>query len=163
MTGEENPIEALRRSFRPQKIATLFVGESAPISGKFFYDRNTNFYRYVKQALDGGENFLEEFKAKGFFLDDLVLKPINGMSQKERRHWHKESEPFLTERIASYKPHAVISVMKDIHDVVADAIRKSGVQNVTHYCLPFPGQGHQTKFIKELRRISAELPMASQV
>jgi len=30
-------IEALRRSYRPEKVRLLMVGESAPASGKFFY------------------------------------------------------------------------------------------------------------------------------
>jgi hypothetical protein len=33
-------VEAIRRAHRPEPIATLFVGESAPVSGDFFYRGN---------------------------------------------------------------------------------------------------------------------------
>ena len=33
-------IEALRRSYRPHKVHMLLVGESAPVSGKFFYHKS---------------------------------------------------------------------------------------------------------------------------
>jgi hypothetical protein len=155
---EQNEIESLRHSFRPGKIATLFVGESAPVSGKFFYAGNTNFYRFVKQAFGGDDDFLNAFKGDGFFLDDLVQRPVNALSRTERRRLHREYMPSLAQRIASYQPQAVISVMKDIHEVVAGAITSSKVANITHYKLPFPGQSHQTRFVAELRRIRPKLP-----
>lgn len=155
---EQNPIEMLRISFRPPRVTTLFVGESAPVNGKFFYQGNTGFYRYVRRAFDGDENFLAAFKQGGFFLDDLVLEPINGLPRSDRRRLHREYASSLAERIAVYKPQAVISVLQDIHGIVGQAIEKSGLINVKHYRLPFPGQGHQTRFMDELRRIRRELP-----
>ena len=74
-----NPLEDLRKSFRPGSIKTLFVGESAPQSGKFFYSQNSGLYRAMQQAFHAGGNFLLEFKARGFYLDDLSLVPVNGM------------------------------------------------------------------------------------
>jgi ferredoxin-NADP reductase len=71
-------VESVRKRYRPQQIMTLFVGESAPHGGQFFYFGNTGLTRYMKQAMEaaglGGEdNFLERFKAYGWYLDDLVL------------------------------------------------------------------------------------------
>jgi hypothetical protein len=31
------PVEIIRTRYRPDRITTLFVGESAPASGAFFY------------------------------------------------------------------------------------------------------------------------------
>ncbi|WP_038976047.1 hypothetical protein [Bradyrhizobium japonicum] len=44
--------EALRASFRPDEITTLFVGESAPINGTFFYDGNSLMLRYMQRAVE---------------------------------------------------------------------------------------------------------------
>jgi hypothetical protein len=154
---KSSKVERLRRKFRPRRITTLFVGESAPKSGAFFYDGNTNFYRYMKKALNGGNNFLMEFKAKGFFLDDLVLRPVNGFKQRHRKRLHYNSLPSLARRIARYNPRIVISVMVSIHDVVAEAIRQSGSKRIRHYRVPFPGNGHQKKFVRAIQRIRSNL------
>jgi len=67
-------IEAARARFRPERITTLFVGESAPASGDFFYYGNTAMFRRmqraVEHALGEGGDFLERFKAMGRYLDD---------------------------------------------------------------------------------------------
>ncbi|MBR0936987.1 hypothetical protein [Bradyrhizobium jicamae] len=48
-------IEAERLRYRPERITTLFVGESAPHSGDFFYFGNTNMTRYRRIALPMGD------------------------------------------------------------------------------------------------------------
>jgi hypothetical protein len=72
-------VEATRRAFKPQKIMTLFVGESAPASGDFFYYGTSAMTRYMRQAFEGAfgltDDFLASFKAFGWYLDDLVLVP----------------------------------------------------------------------------------------
>ena len=45
-------IEATRASYRPDRITTLFVGESAPASGDFFYFGNNNMLRLMQRATD---------------------------------------------------------------------------------------------------------------
>jgi hypothetical protein len=87
MTG--TTIEAIRTSYRPQRITTLFVGESAPASGKFFYIGNTPLARHVERAMNeaglgGGGNLLDRFKSYGWYLDDLVLSPVNHRTPAER-------------------------------------------------------------------------------
>ena len=79
-------IEALRAQFRPERITTLFVGESAPISGKFFYGGGTPLARHIETAmtlagLGGSGTFLDRFKSYGWYLDDLVLSPVNDMTR----------------------------------------------------------------------------------
>ena len=69
-------VEAVRARYRPERIKTLFVGESAPCSGAFFYIGDTamlhNMRRAVELALGESGNFLESFKAYGWYLDDLA-------------------------------------------------------------------------------------------
>jgi hypothetical protein len=63
-------VEAARARFRPDRITTLFVGESAPVSGDFFYYGNTAFQRHMQRAIEdtlgGGGDFFERFKAYGW-------------------------------------------------------------------------------------------------
>jgi hypothetical protein len=44
-------IEAARAKFRPERITTLFVGESAPSSGDFFYHGNSAMTRHMQSAV----------------------------------------------------------------------------------------------------------------
>lgn len=61
-------VEAARARFRPARITTLFVGESAPQSGDFFYYGGNAMLRHVQGAVElalGPESgdFLQRFKA----------------------------------------------------------------------------------------------------
>jgi hypothetical protein len=68
-------VEATRLSFRPERITTLFVGESAPASGDFFYYGKSAMTRCLKEAIENAlaktDDFLEKFKRYGWYLDDL--------------------------------------------------------------------------------------------
>ena len=62
-------IETVRASYRPRDISTLFIGESAPSSGEFFYYGGNQLWREMKRAIEAsfgpGGDFLERFKAYG--------------------------------------------------------------------------------------------------
>lgn len=86
-----NPrIEVIRRKFKPAKIRILFIGESPPASGTFFYDGNSNLAKYTQHAFENCfgtsvsqmSEFLRFFKEQGCFLDDLCLYPINDIKNK---------------------------------------------------------------------------------
>ena len=87
--GDMKDVEAVRQRYRPARIMTLFVGESARASGAFFYRGNTAMLKNMRSAMgmasvESGD-FLERFKAYGWYLDDLVLTPVNKLTKSERR------------------------------------------------------------------------------
>jgi hypothetical protein len=66
----------------------VFVGESAPANGRFFYDGNTRFTRHMQNAFDVAYGpsdvaFLTRFKSFGWYLDDLVLTPVNEVKDRK--------------------------------------------------------------------------------
>jgi len=134
-----NELEELRRSFRPDRISTLFVGESAPRSGKFFYTQNTGLYRAIQQVFKGSDNFLTEFKARGFYLDDLSLIAVNGMAPKERREQCEASIPSLASRMKKYKPGAIVILVRSIDKWVRQAVTQAGL-TVPIYSTTYPGR-----------------------
>jgi hypothetical protein len=81
-------VEETRSAFRPDKITTLFVGESAPASGDFFYYGTSGMTRYLRQSVEDAfgptDNFLASFKGFGWYLDDLVLTPVDKLGKPER-------------------------------------------------------------------------------
>ena len=46
------PVEFTRARYRPDRITTLFVGESAPASGAFFYHGDSAMLRYMQRATE---------------------------------------------------------------------------------------------------------------
>lgn len=155
--------EKLRHTFRPQHITTLFVGESAPDGSTFFYKENSLLYRFMKESFGNPAKFLMEFKAKGFFLDDLVLYPINKIKpEKERGKHRQKAVESLAQRMADYRPAAVVIVMCGIEKNVLDAMAKAGLSHVPHYVTPFPSYpNNQRRFRAIMAKIIPTLPKAA--
>src|ERR1700691_1429352 len=118
-----NHLEELRKSYRPGLITTLFVGESAPASGRFFYSADSSMFHAMKREFGNQETFLEDFKKKGFYLDDLVLTPINKLERRERSRRREEAIPGLAKRLVEYDPEAIVVVMRPILPKVRQAMR----------------------------------------
>src|ERR1700683_2436418 len=117
---EMSNLEELRRSFRPRRITTLFVGESAPQSGKFFYRGNSSLFYAMKRAFGGRATFLEDFRKSGFYLDDLVPVHINKLESRERSALRWKSVSGLADRLTEYKPEAIVIVMRAIKPMVLE-------------------------------------------
>jgi hypothetical protein len=156
-----SPIETLRASFRPETMTTLFVGESVPHNGTFFYDGKNAMLGYMERAtsavLSGEGGFLQRFKAAGWYLDDLVLTPVNHLTAPERKLLCLGAQSCLASRIATYRPQAIVSLLKSIHPIVAAAAREAG-STVPLYSVPFPGTGQQGRFHAAMGEIVGRLP-----
>jgi hypothetical protein len=158
-------VETMRRSFRPERITTLFVGESAPHSGDFFYCGNTGMQSHMRKAVEQAfgptNDFLKTFQGYGWYLDDLVLEPVNeGFSPLERRAKCQGAIESLAKRIEIYQPQAIVSALKTIESFVADAATRAQ-SSARRYCVPFAGNSHQTKFGIEMAAIIRKLPRIS--
>lgn len=154
-------VEATRARFRPQRITTLFVGESAPVSGDFFYYGNTSMSRHMQRAIETslgeGGDFLERFKNYGWYLDDLVLTPVNHLDKKQRIATCRAAQDSLTKRIVEYKPDAIVSLLLVIKNIV-DAAAIAADSNAVRFAVPFPGMGQQGRFQAEMAIIVPKLP-----
>lgn len=148
-------IERLRERHRPGAIRTLFVGESRPANGKFFYDPELRpIARWFERALElGGDDFLCRFKNVGLYLDDLVLTPINGCRKGDRDRLRHEAVPGLKNRIVRYTPTLVVAIMKGIAPFVREAAK--GIARVE--VVPFPGNSHQREFLIEMRKLRSAI------
>jgi hypothetical protein len=155
-----NKFEELRKSFRPDHITTLFVGESAPASGKFFYSGNSSLFYAMKRAFGGRMTFLEDFKLNGFYLDDLVLTPINKLTDGERSARRWESVAQFADRLMVYKPKAIVIVMRSVKPMVVEAMRAAGIP-YDPYCAPHPAFGNWSRFHTAMTEIIESLPAAA--
>ncbi len=148
--------------YRPERITTLFVGESPPHSGKFFYYGNTALAHHMSSAMraagllaDG--DLLDGFKAYGWYLDDLVLEPVNRMTWSQRSAACRNAGASLADRIAEYRPGAIVTLLLRIKDIVEAAAIAAG-SDAPRFAVPFPGVGQQGRFLREMADILPGLP-----
>src|SRR6267154_2694748 len=161
------PVEAetLRRKHRPSDIRVLFVGESLPAGGTFFYAANSNLFRAMASAfaevfgrqVPSGEGFLELFQLTGCYLDDLCLEPVNQMGASDRRRARKACEKSLASRLVAHRPVAVVAVLMSLRPNVERSLALAGLVGVPVYSLPFPAMGHQQRFATKLGALLREL------
>lgn len=154
-------VETTRASYRPDRITTLFVGESAPASGDFFYYGENAMLRHMKRAtetvLGEGEEFLDRFKRYGWYLDDLVLTPVDKLAPSQRRAKCLAATNSLRDRIAAYRPLAIVSVLVSMNSIVEAAAREAG-SDAPLFAVPFAGMGQQARFHREMIKILPLLP-----
>jgi hypothetical protein len=153
-------VEPLRASFRPAKIKVLFIGESAPAGGAFFYKQTGQIHSQFRQALaphiGDSPSFVAAFRQSGFYLDDLVLEPVNWLSRSERQAIHAASIDSLAKRLRDYEAPIVVAFMKGIAAPVKAAIAASGTS--CHFeVVPFPGNGRQGEFRSAMTAIMPSL------
>jgi hypothetical protein len=157
-------VEETRRSFLPDKVATLFVGESAPASGDFFYYGTSGMTRYLRQSVEEAfgpvDDFLASFKGFGWYLDDLVLTPVDKLGKPERIAACRAAQTSLAARIAEYRPAAIVTLLLSIQDIVEGAAASAG-SNAPRYAVPFPGMGQQGRFRAAMKELIPKLPRLS--
>jgi len=142
----------------------LFVGESPPASGRFFYSRNSGLYRAIRdvfQAADPSINddtFLVRFREYGCYLIDACPDPVDKLEPKARRAACIEGEPVLSQNIRRLQPEMIVSLVRSIRDNVQRAIERVNWHGpVLHP--PYPGRWvrHRDIFTAELLPYVANL------
>lgn len=149
--------ERLRKSFRPKKVRILFVGESPPVSGRFFYRADSGLYRAIREAFTKafpnirGQNFLESFRDLGCYLVDLCERPVDHLQPKARGKAHLAGELRLSKTMRKLRPQIIIVV---IHSISRNVQRSELHANWSgqHIELPYPGRWihHRISFIQQL-------------
>jgi hypothetical protein len=166
--------ETLRRRFQPAYVRLLFIGESPPASGRFFYQADSALYRAVLAAFlaydcsfDGG-NFLAKFQRcrvlpAGCCLVDLCSEPVDQLALSERRAACRAAEGALASTIARLRPSGIVTVVRSVEANVERAILSARRQG-TLIRLPHPGRWsrHRSQFVGELtQHLGQQLPNPS--
>lgn len=159
-----NRYELIREKFRPDKVRVLFVGESRPSSGKFFYCGDSNLVNYTAEAFSERfgpfpdmSSFLARFKSLGCFLVDLVPNPVNHLPPRVRRRRRRAGEPALAATLGKTRPLVIIVVMTAIAASVQRAAVVAGAAGTPFYVLPFPAMGHQRRYVNALSALIARM------
>ncbi|MCX6383465.1 MAG: hypothetical protein NTV16_03120 [Actinobacteria bacterium] len=152
--------QALRESFKSEKIKVLFIAEAPPKKDTFFYSAKPGFYNYTKQIfnelfkeeINRSADFLHFFQDKGCFLDDLCHEP---KTYEEICKNKDDKDGYIKKlqcRLKSYNPQAIIITPKEINDLVHEAIKKSNITLSSEliFTLYFPGNGWQNDYMSGL-------------
>lgn len=148
-----NIYEKIRKSYKPKSIKVLYIGESRPANGTFFYKGDSILFRAIKNAFQEAYgrsfandiSFLDYFKTCGCYLEDLCIDPVNKLPGGVRLQKREQGIPRLANSIKHAQPEAIIILMKDIKDDVVEAIKLSGVDLKYGDITPFPGRPRNTE------------------
>lgn len=151
--------EEIRESYKPLNINLLLVGESPPASGGFFY-KKSHMTTYTSRAFEKAFgrsfsdhlSFLNFFRDKGCYLEDLSHIPVDDKPSSERKKILQDSIHNFSLCLKQDNPQIIVIVLKKIEGYVKEAIDLAKI-TCPVYTLPFPGNGHQNKFIHELTDI----------
>jgi len=149
--------ERLRRRYRPERVRLLFIGESPPASGRFFYRRDSGLYRAMRDAfrrIDPSitdDTFLNRFQRSGCYLIDACAAPVDRLDAKSRRAACLAGEPALARRIRQLKPGTIVTLVKSIQVNVAHAAGQARWRGPI-LDVPYPGRWirHRKIFLEQL-------------
>lgn len=158
--------ERLRRGYLPRKVRVLFVGESPPAGGTFFYAADSGLYRATRDAfydalpqLDRSEPFLDAFSRLGCYLEDLCDRPVNDKPPAERLQLRREGEARLARTLKELHPHEIVVLLKAIVPNVRRALVSAGMDDLDCRCVTYPSRWHRHRiaYRRDLVSILAEL------
>jgi len=149
--------ERLRKQFRPAFVQLLFIGESPPASGRFFYRRDSGLYRAMREAFQSVDasitdaTFLTAFQGFGCYLFDLCPEPVDRLGAAARRNACQLAERRLSLVIGQLQPSAIATLVRSIEDNVLASIAASRWQGSLLH-LPYPGRWkhHRQAFVRVL-------------
>jgi hypothetical protein len=142
--------ERLRTHYRPDRVRILFVGESPPASGRFFYQADSGLYRAVRETFHTAlpslrkAEFLDSFCALGCYLVDLCREPVDKMTRDVRRCACCSGEARLARTIRTLRPEIIITVVRSIGENVTRA-REQAAWSGPHLELPYPGRWQRAR------------------
>jgi len=150
--------ERLRRKYRPAQVRLLFIGESPPASGRFFYQRDSGLYRAIRDAFRAvdpaidDESFLEIFRGSGCYLIDTCLEPVDHFDARSRRAACIAGEPELARTIRALQPAAIVTLLRSIRDNVQRSVALAEWRGPILE-VPYPGRwaSHRKIFIEQLQ------------
>ena len=156
-TTDSSGRERLRKRYRPERVRILFVGQSPPASGRFFYQADSGLYRAVKEtfltaiAPLAKNDFLDSFRSLGCYLVDLCGEPVDNMPRHARRCACRAGEVPLARTIRALRPMIIVTIVRSIGANVKRAQEQAGWSGL-HLELPYPGRwhSHRMRFRRQL-------------
>ena len=158
----------MRRAFQPRQHKLIFVAESPPVSGRYFYDPTGPTTEHLFAAImkqlritpRTKEEGLVRLQSAGWVLVDATYTPVNDLTNKDRNAIVLADYDFLLRdlRGASGLPLAPVVLLKANVCRLLEARLLSDGFNVLNKgrVVPFPSHGQQRQTFEQLGAILAE-------
>ena len=149
---DKNYYHRLKAEWMPEQVSLVWLFESPPVSGKYFYDdsgRTTETLFSNLMKLYGWEpttkaQGLSLFRDAGLVLWDGTYTQVNHATRKDRMKIIAADYPKLKATIPR-KPIVIGAVT--VLDAIGDKLVSDGYEVINNGVrLPFPGFGQQGKF-----------------
>ena len=154
----------LRNRYRPRRIRAVFLLESPPVSGKYFYEERGRtsepLFRAMMGLLDlapaSKPEGLRQFQNAGYLLVDAVYYPVNGMSYSLRDATISRNVPNLVRDLRQLgigRLTPLVLVKTNVYRLLNRPIVAHGFNVLNGGTpIPFPSHGWQKKFHVRARR-----------
>jgi hypothetical protein len=161
--------QKLRTRYQPTHVTLIFLLESPPASGKYFYDPTgktteplfAGLMRLIDENPGTKEEGLAAFAEKGLFLMDATYQPVNHIkSDKERNQAILDALPELIKDLNRTLPDhrtPIVLVKANICRLLEAPLKKEGFNVLNDgRVIPFPSSGQQAKFHRTIQRLFSE-------
>ncbi len=161
----EKHYKKLRKNYIPELCRLIFIFESPPASGKYFYDDSGTvdepLFKFMMKCFCPfnpveKQNGLKEFKRLGILLVDAVYKPLNRLSQSERKRAVLRSYPKLENDLRKIigKNHTKILIAgKSLRKILEPKLETRFYVINDRVGLPFPLYGRGKNFAEKIRHL----------
>jgi hypothetical protein len=162
---------AARDQYRPDQVKVLWIAESPPTSGSYFYFQKTtgkdHLFRETMRAVGiwpakeimkrgvDKQPLLERFRSNGFFLIDTCPYPVDKLKDSERKRAILDGTSGVVKLVSELNPSGIIIVKSNIYDPVKRALECSGFARkiLNQRPLAFPTHGKQQSYRKRINHI----------
>jgi len=157
----------LRNKFLPEKLKVVFVLESPPGSGKYFYDPNGSkgellfrvMMRYIEYEPENKLDGLKRFREKGYFLIDSTYIPVDKIKKytDKNRVIISNISNFVNdvESIIKNKRVKIIPIKKNICQIMSGVLESLNYR-VLNQNIPFPDPSQINNFFEKLNYLKRE-------
>ena len=170
----------LRNNYLPPKLKVVFIFESPPFSGKYFYDKTgktseTLFSRMMEfmdfKDYENKKEGLEEFQKRGYFLVDTTYEPVNNIRDDYKRNKkvinnipsliNDLEEIFQRAGIKQKGRVKIIIVIKPICRMLRGILKELGYKiinddgHINQEDIPFPDPSCVREFLDKLKKLKA--------
>ncbi len=157
----------LRKIYHPSNLKLIFLLESPPVSGKYFYDETgkttdpffSAFMKLLSYSPTDKKDGLEYFKSNGYLIIDATYKQVNKLKGKIRDYTILSDYNRLIEeleKLCSEKNIPIILVKANICRMFDERLTERGFNILNKgVVIPFPSRGQQKKFHSEMSKVLA--------
>ena len=159
----QNYYKELRAKYTPDNIRVIFLLESPPASGNYFYNPNgktsellfSAMMDYIKFKPNDKESGLIKFKELGYMVVDSIYKPVNKIKDKKLRNKQIVMNiPNLIDDLDKLKsPRTkIVLIKRNINQIFTNIFNSIGYR-VINLNIPFPDVFHRKEFLSKINEL----------